>query len=388
MKIYRVGGVVRDRLLGRTSKDCDYVVVGSTPEEMLRLGYKQVGADFPVFLHPQSHEEYALARTERKQGSGYKGFIVHAAPDVTLEDDLRRRDLTINAMAETAEGEVIDPFDGREDLSNRLLRHVSPAFVEDPLRVLRVARFAARFDFTVVDETMALMRAMAHSGELDSLTPERVFTETRRALGEPYPARFFQVLCECDALAVLFPEIDGLFGKGILLENAETDAGLHTLHSLCHAAALGVDEMQRYALLLLHTGAGDRDVNAAQAFCRRWRAPNDWRDLSVLCIRHRTVCDRALSASPEELLVLLQGLDGFRRGERAESVFAVCELNWQAGHPAETAAYPQRALLQQVLRAAAAQTIADLAAQGHTGPQLAESIRERRLAAIAGVLRR
>src|SRR3990167_4743881 len=253
MKIYLVGGAVRDKLLGLPLQDRDYVVVGATPEEMAAQGYQPVGADFPVFLHPRTKEEYALARTERKQGHGYKGFTVYSAPDVTLEDDLRRRDLTINAMAEDEQGKLVDPYGGAADLKAGVLRHVSDAFVEDPLRVLRVARFAARFSgrgFRVADETLALMRQMTQSGELNHLVPERVWQEVERALGEPAPTGFFAVLRECGALAVLFPELEALFGVPQPAEHhPEIDTGVHTLLLLEAAARLTPDARARFAAL-------------------------------------------------------------------------------------------------------------------------------------------
>src|SRR3990172_4033006 len=249
MKIYKVGGVVRDRLLGLTVKDCDWVVVGATPEQMESLGYKPVGKDFPVFLHPETREEYALARTERKAGRGYKGFVVRAAPEVTLEDDLRRRDLTINAMAEDTDGTIIDPFHGREDLEAGVLRHVSPAFVEDPLRVLRVARFAARLGFTIAEETMILMREIAASGELASLVAERIWAETEIALGEQYPTRFLLVLRACHALQALFPEIDQLFGIPQPEKyHPEIDTGIHTIMCLNQASRLTEDTQIRFTV--------------------------------------------------------------------------------------------------------------------------------------------
>ncbi|MDH3948278.1 MAG: multifunctional CCA addition/repair protein, partial [Gammaproteobacteria bacterium] len=260
MQIYKVGGCVRDELLGLPVKDRDWVVVGTTPQEMLDAGYKPVGKDFPVFLHPETHEEYALARTERKTAPGYTGFAFHAAADVTLEEDLLRRDLTINAMAETPAGELIDPYHGRDDLQHRLLRHVSPAFVEDPVRILRVARFAARlaeFDFQVAEETMRLMREMVSNGEVDALVPERVWQETVRALSEAVPTRFFEVLRECGALAKLFPELEQLYGVPQPPEHhPEIDTGVHTMMVLQQAARLSNDPAVRFAALVHDLGKG------------------------------------------------------------------------------------------------------------------------------------
>jgi len=255
MQIYLVGGAVRDKLLGRAVKDRDHVVVGATPEQLEAQGFKLIGADFPVFLHPDTKEEYALARTERKSGRGYKGFTVYSGPDVTLEQDLARRDLTINAMAESPLGELIDPFGGARDLTRRVLRHVSAAFAEDPLRVLRVARFAARFDFSVADETLELMRALVEAGEMETLVAERVWQEWERALGEDHPARFFEVLRRCGALARLFPEIEALFGVPQPPEHhPEIDTGVHTLMVLTQAARLSSDTRVRFAALLHDLG--------------------------------------------------------------------------------------------------------------------------------------
>jgi len=300
MEIYLVGGAVRDKLLGLEVKDCDYVVVGATPEQMVAQGFKPVGADFPVFLHPQTKQEYALARTERKSGRGYKGFKVYAAPDVTLEDDLRRRDLTINAMAQTADGALIDPFNGADDLRKGILRHVSPAFTEDPVRVLRVARFAARYadrDFHVADTTLALMRQMVESGEVDHLVAERVWAETERALTEQQPTRFFQVLRECGALARVFPEIDALFGVPQPPQyHPEVDSGLHTMLVLAQATRLSADARVRFAALVHDLGKGstppaewpkhlrheERGVELVTELCRRLRVPNEYRELAVV----------------------------------------------------------------------------------------------------------
>ena len=289
MKIYQVGGAVRDKLLGKPVKDRDWVVVGATPEEMDALGYQPVGKDFPVFLHPETYEEYALARTERKTGPGYKGFAVHYAPDVTLEDDLARRDLTINAMAEDSDGRLIDPFGGRTDLENKILRHVSPAFIEDPLRVLRVARFATRLDFQIADETLALMRQIVESGELDHLVAERVWSELERALGEARPVRFFEVLRDCGALETLFPDIERLFGVPQPPEHhPEVDTGVHTMLVLEQAARLSDDRQIRFAVLThdlgkgttppaewpKHTGHEERSAELIRLLCKRYRIPN------------------------------------------------------------------------------------------------------------------
>ncbi|ACY57472.1 tRNA nucleotidyltransferase [Yersinia pestis D106004] len=300
MNIYLVGGAVRDSLLNLPVTEQDWVVVGATPEQLLKLGYQQVGKDFPVFLHPVSHEEYALARTERKSGQGYTGFTCYAAPDVTLEDDLLRRDLTVNAIARSADGEFIDPYHGKQDLENRVLRHVSDAFGEDPLRVLRVARFAARFaylGFTIAPETMSLMSNMAQSGELSALTPERVWKETEKALKTQSPHVYFQVLRDCGALAVLFPEIERLFGVPAPEKwHPEIDTGIHTLMTLAIAAQLSPEVDIRFAALCHdlgkgltpkehwphHHGHGPAGVKLVEQLCQRLRIPNPVRDLAKL----------------------------------------------------------------------------------------------------------
>lgn len=404
MKIYRVGGSVRDRLLGLPHADSDWVVVGGTPEEMVALGYTPVGKDFPVFLHPQSREEYALARTERKSGRGYKGFQVHASPDVTLEEDLRRRDLTINAMAQDEDGTLIDPFGGRGDLETRMLRHVSPAFVEDPLRILRVARFAARLaplGFTVAPATLALMKDMAMAGELHDLAAERVWTETARALGEQRPWVYFQVLRDCAALARLFPEIDALFGVPQRADyHPEVDTGVHTLMVLEQAAKLSTDLRVRFAALThdlgkgttppaewpRHVGHEHRSVDLVKAFCKRWRVPNDCRDLAVLVARHHGVCHRAEELRPRTVLELLSHLDAFRRPERVNLFLLACEADARGRLGREQAPYPQADLIRTAYVAAREVPIAPLQASGLTGPKLGEALARARTRAIASAL--
>ncbi len=297
MKAYAVGGAVRDELLGLPVKDRDYVVVGATPEEMVRLGYKPVGKDFPVFLHPRTHEEYALARTERKSGRGYKGFTVHAAPDVTLEDDLRRRDLTINAIARAEDGTLIDPFGGEKDLRAGILRHVSEAFAEDPVRILRVARFAARFDFAVSPETLLLMKNMVASGEADALVPERVWQELAKGLSEPKPRRMFEVLEACGLRARLLPEIKNT--------------------TVSFSGSLPV----RFALL-----AWPLEESAVTALCERLRAPNDVRELALAASRNREALLAAARATPQALLELLKRADAFRRPERFAELLEAARL--------------------------------------------------------------
>ncbi|HET9044263.1 MAG TPA: multifunctional CCA tRNA nucleotidyl transferase/2'3'-cyclic phosphodiesterase/2'nucleotidase/phosphatase [Burkholderiales bacterium] len=360
MKIYQVGGAVRDELLGLPVKDRDYVVVGATPEEMVRLGFKPVGKDFPVFLHPVTREEHALARTERKSGPGYKGFTVHAAPDVTLEEDLARRDLTINAIAKDEHGNVIDPFGGSRDLQLRVLRHVSPAFSEDPVRILRVARFGARFGFDVAPETMALMRAMAANGEVDALVSERVWQEFAKGLMEAAPRRMIEVLAECGALARVLPEWSAL------------DAA-HALGAIDAAVARGADLSVRYAALF---AGGAEDV--AERASARLRAPGECRDLAVLAARTRTTIERAAALDAAALVDLLQHVDAFRRPERFESLLAVHECHAVAAGRADPTG-PAR-----LRRAAAAARTLDAGAIARAHPDdIASAIRAARIEAVA-----
>jgi tRNA nucleotidyltransferase (CCA-adding enzyme) len=350
VKAYVVGGAVRDELLGLPLKDRDYVVVGATPEEMVREGYRPVGKDFPVFLHPGTQEEYALARTERKSGRGYKGFTVHAAPDVTLEDDLRRRDLTINAMARDPEtGALVDPFGGGIDLKNEILRHVSEAFAEDPVRILRVARFAARFGFKVHEKTMQLMRDMVASGETDHLVPERIWQEFSKGLAERHPERMFDVLEACGFLKKFFPEVT--IKKESLQKAAEAKALLSV----------------RFALL-----AWPLKEAEVEALCERLRAPNEVRELALLACRNRERLRGARSASPAALLELLKAADAFRRPERFAELLKVAQL----------AEGLETARVERVLRAASAVDAGAIAKQGRGG-EIAALIDEARVKAIA-----
>jgi tRNA nucleotidyltransferase (CCA-adding enzyme) len=328
LEIYEVGGAVRDSLLGRPVADRDWVVTGATAEDMLALGYRQVGRDFPVFLHPETHEEYALARLERKQSAGYRGFSFDTSRAVTLEQDLARRDVTVNAMARDSTGRLIDPYGGQADLAAGLLRHITPAFAEDPLRVLRVARFAARFAYTVHPQTLALMQTLAESGELDTLTPERVWRELERALSEPHPAHFFSVLRACGALAVLFPEIEGLFALPPPMDAAdEANAGMALLSVLDRAAAQSAAVEVRFALLMLPTAAlASPPEAAAEALSQRLRVPVAMRELAVLAVRHRAKIAAACELDPPALMQLLLALDALRRPERLRDVLAVCAL--------------------------------------------------------------
>lgn len=405
MDIYLVGGAVRDKLLGVPVKERDWVVVGATPEDMVRLGYRPVGKDFPVFLHPETHEEYALARTERKTAPGYKGFVVHASPDVTLEEDLKRRDLTINAMAEAPDGTLIDPFNGREDLDQGLLKHVSKAFVEDPVRILRVARFAARFakwGFKVAHGTHALMKQMVAAGEVDHLVPERVWAETEKALGEDRPSRFFEVLHRCGALAVVFPELDRLFGVPQPAHaHPEIDTGMHCLMVLEQAARLSPDPRVRFAALVhdlgkgttpgaelpQHIGHEQRGVELIEALCRRLRIPNDYRELAVKVARYHGHCHRALELRPGTLLETLTGLDAFRRPEILEDFLLACEADSRGrgpdGKPANDRPYAQADVFRTAFTAARAVDAGALAGQGLQGAALGERLRELRCNAIA-----
>lgn len=400
MKIYQVGGVVRDQLLGHPVKDRDWVVVGATPEEMRRRGYLQVGKDFPVFLHPETKEEYALARTERKTAPGYRGFVFRASPDVALVDDLRRRDLTINAMALDGDGKLIDPFGGREDLRRGLLRHVSPAFVEDPVRLLRVARFSAQLGFEVADETRALLKTLVANGEVDALVPERVWGELERALAARRPTRFFVVLRECGALARLFPEIDALFGvPQSARSHPEVDTGAHVMMVLDQAVRLSLDPQVRFAALTHDLGKGttppeawpdhkdheERGIALVKALCQRFRAPRDFRDLAVVTARYHGDCHRALDLEPGELLGLLTHVDALRRAERFERFLLACEADSRGRAGYEDAPYPQAALCRAARRAAAGVDISALRAQKLKSEAMAKAVRELRLAAVAGV---
>jgi len=355
-----------------------------------------VGSDFPVFLHPETKEEYALARTERKSGRGYKGFTVYAGPEVTLDDDLRRRDLTINAMAEDTSGRVIDPFGGAEDLRQGVLRHVSEAFAEDPLRVLRVARFAARFGFTVAHETLDLMRALVNSGEMEELVAERVWSECERALGESRPARFFEVLRECGALKRLVPEVDALFGVPQPPEHhPEIDTGVHTLMVLTQAARLSTDARVRFAALTHDLGKGTtpaeewpkhygheaRSVELARELCRRLKVPNDYRDLAQQVARYHGHCHKFAELRDTTVLETLEAIDAFRRPERVAQFVLACEADYRGRTGYEERPYPQGGMLRAAFSAARGIDTAGIAA-GKSGPEIGEAIRRARLAAI------
>jgi tRNA nucleotidyltransferase (CCA-adding enzyme) len=402
MDSYIVGGAVRDRLLGLPVRDRDWVVVGATPEAMRALGYVAVGADFPVFLHPQSKEEYALARTERKTAPGYRGFSFHAAPDVTLEEDLRRRDLTINAIAEAADGSLIDPWGGARDLEARLLRHVSPAFAEDPVRILRLARFAARFaSFRVAPETEALMRAMVENGEVDALVPERVWREVSRGLMESHPSRMFEVLRRCGALDRVLPEVARLFGVPQRADHhPEVDTGVHLMMVLELAARLETSLPIRYAclghdlgkgttptnVLPRHIGHEQRSVELVRRVSERLRVDNACRALAELMAREHGNVHRSDTLGAEALLRLLERCDALRRPDRFAELLLACECDARGRLGREDEAYPQRARLLDALRRVqevdAAAVAAEAAARGLTGPAVGRAIHAARAQAL------
>jgi tRNA nucleotidyltransferase (CCA-adding enzyme) len=401
MKILLVGGAVRDRLLGLPVRERDWVVVGAGPQDMIDRGFRPVGRDFPVFLHPQTQEEYALARTERKTAPGYTGFVTRAEPGITLEEDLARRDLTINAIAEDpASGRLIDPWGGLEDLEARRLRHVSPAFVEDPLRVLRVARFAARFaplGFEVVGETVDLMRRIVADGELAALSPERVWQETRRALETDAPRRYFEVLHECGALTQVFPEIEALHGvPQPATWHPEIDTGLHTMMVLDQATRLSNDATVRFAALMHDLGKGTtppeqwprhagheiRGQRLIDALCDRLRIPNEYRELAGLVARYHGVVHRISEVRDTTLLDLLEHLDAFRRPDRFGRFLLACEADMRGRKGFEMRAYPQARELERARAAAAAVKLSPESMAGLDGPRIADRYRQARLAAI------
>ena len=402
MRIYLVGGAVRDQLLGRPEGDRDHVVTGARPDDLLALGYKPVGKDFPVFLHPRSGEEYALARTERKHGRGYHGFLFQADPSVTLEQDLARRDLTINAIAQDEHGTLIDPYGGARDIAARVLRHVSPAFAEYPVRLLRVARFAARFaplGFRVADETMALLRQMVAEGEVDHLVPERVWAETRKALAEPQPSAFLRVLREAGALRVLFPELDALYGVPQRAEfHPEIDTGVHLEMVLDAAAAIAPgDDLVGFCALTHDLGKAltpldelprhvmheQRGVAPLRALAARLKVPTEHAALAELVCREHLNAHRALELKPATVLKLLAALDALRRPERLETFLAAClaDKRGRLGHEHDD--YPPAAYLRQARAAAAAVTAASFVAQGLAGPAIGAAMGRARVAAIA-----
>jgi tRNA nucleotidyltransferase (CCA-adding enzyme) len=400
MDIYLVGGAVRDEILGYPYSERDWVVVGASAAEMKLAGYQQVGKDFPVFLHPETKEEYALARTERKTAPGYKGFEVHASPDVTLEQDLERRDLTINAIAKDLDGKLIDPFNGQADIERRLLRHVSSAFSEDPVRILRVARFAARYHhlgFTVADDTMALMVGMVTAGEVDALVPERVWQEMEKALGEQTPTAFIETLRECGALKRILPELDHLWGIPQPEEHhPEIDTGLHAMLVLQQACKLSPDADTRFAALLHDLGKGttpehdwpqhiDHEARGADIVldvCKRLKAPNDFRDLAERTARFHLHYHRALELKPSTVVRTLAQLDAWRKPERFEKFLLACEADARGRPGYENRDFPQGRFFRQALEASRDIDIAALREKGYENQQLADKINEQRITAV------
>lgn len=401
MKRYAVGGAVRDELLGLAVKERDWVVVGATPEAMVAQGYRPVGKDFPVFLHPQTREEHALARTERKSGRGYHGFTFHTGPEVTLEDDLRRRDLTVNAIARGEDGTLVDPYGGRRDLEARVLRHVSPAFAEDPVRILRLARFHARFaplGFRVAEETLALMRGMVEAGEADHLVPERVWQETERALMLDAPSVFFRTLRDCGALARVMPELDALFGVPQRADyHPEVDTGVHVLLCVDVAARLDFALPVRVSALLHDLGKAltpksewpshrqheARGVPLVERFCERLRVPAECRELAVIQTREHLIIHLAQELRPGTLLELLERVDLFRRPERFERLLeaCLCDARGRTGH--EQDPYPQVAYLREAARVASGASAREVVREGLSGEAIGAALRELRRERLA-----
>ena len=406
MRVYEVGGAVRDALLGLAVKERDWVVVGASPAELTAQGFRRVGKDFPVFLHPRTGEEYALARTERKTAPGYTGFEFDAAPTVTLEQDLLRRDLTINAIARSADGEIVDPWSGRADLAARVLRHDSPAFREDPLRVLRVARFAARFaplNFTIAAPTLELMKEIVAAGEMEALRPERVWQETVKALGTERPDVYFEVLRSCHALQRVFPEVDALFGVPQPEQwHPEIDTGVHTLMALRMATQLSSSEAMRFAvlthdlgkattpseLLPRHHGHEHRSELLLAKLCMRLPVPNRFRDLALLVARHHTTVHRAAELKPQTVLSLVMAADGLRQPDRFEEFLLACEADARGRKGLEDRAYRQAERLRAALRAARNVDARKIKTErGLDGEALGKALHDERLAAVAAMLR-
>jgi len=401
VKIYLVGGAVRDKLLGLPVKERDWVVVGETPEALEARGFKRVGKEFPVFLHPRTHEEYALARTERKVAPGHRGFEVHASPAVTLEEDLKRRDLTINAMAMDEEGRLIDPYGGRKDLELRLLRHVSPAFAEDPLRILRVARFAARYahlGFEVAEETRLLMRQMVEAGEIDVLTPERVWQELIKALGEKTPVEFFRVLRECGANERLFPEIEGLFGVPQPAKwHPEIDTSVHTMMVLTQAARLSDETVVRFAALTHdlgkaltppgmwpgHRGHESRGLQPLAELCQRLKAPRIYHRLAEKVMLYHGHCHRVLELRPATIVEVLHALDVLHETMDFEAFLLACMADYRGRKGWENKPYPQIEWWRRLRRATLGVEVQALMARGLEGRKLGEALKRARVRAVA-----
>ncbi|CAM2867303.1 multifunctional CCA addition/repair protein [Vibrio ordalii] len=403
MQVYLVGGAVRDQLLHIDIYDKDWVVVGSSPEQMLATGFTPVGKDFPVFLHPKTKQEYALARTERKTGAGYTGFACYYAPDVTLEEDLARRDLTINAIAQDNAGKLIDPYGGQRDLRNRLLRHVSDAFIEDPLRVLRVARFAAKFahlGFTIADETMALMKQITQSGELQHLTAERVWQEWQKSLATQHPEIFISALRQCGALKVVLPELDRLFGVPQPEKwHPEIDTGVHTLMVAAQAAKLSSSIAVRFAAQVHDLGKGvtpknewpshkmhcHTGVNIIKALCERVRIPNECKELALLVCEQHSNIHRAAELKPSTKLKILDKLDAWRKPERLLDVLLCCQADHAGRLGCEETPYPQRDIFLEAYQAALSVDVQQVIRDGFQGKAIKEELDKRRIAAISTV---
>ncbi|TAN70464.1 MAG: multifunctional CCA addition/repair protein [Methylobacter sp.] len=401
MEIYLVGGAVRDKLLGLPVKERDWVVLGETPEAMVQQGFRPVGKDFPVFLHPQSHEEYALARTERKTAPGYKGFTIHASPDVSLEQDLIRRDLTINAMAMTQEGQLIDPYGGQLDLEKRMFRHISPAFAEDPVRILRVARFAARYThlgFTLAEETRTLMQSMVTAGEADHLVPERVWAELCKALGEKSPSAFFYTLKDCAALDKIFPEISCLFGVPQPEKyHPEIDTGIHTLLCLEQAALLSTSPEVRFAALVHDLGKGvspkahwphhhgheSHGLPILEQMCSRLRVPNSFKVLALQVMQYHTRCHRAFELRASTLTDMLAALGAYKQTNRLPEFLLACEADAKGRTGLENTSYPQAELLSGAAKAAGAVDTSSILNGALKGSHIGEAIRRLRIKAVS-----
>ncbi len=403
LKVYCVGGAVRDKLLGLPVQDHDWVVVGSTPEQMVQRGFKPVGSDFPVFLHPDTHEEYALARTERKVAQGYKGFTVYATPEVTLEQDLLRRDFTINAIAQDAEGNLIDPYGGQDDLKAGVLRHVSAAFAEDPVRILRAARFVARFGFSIAPETLQLMRRMVDNGEVDALVAERVWQELARGLMEKHPSSFFTMLRECGALKKILPELDAMFGVAqTAIYHPEIDCGIHAMLVLDDTAQHGYALEVRFAalghdfgkgntpadILPRHIGHEMRSVDLLKIVCERLRVPGECRDLALLVARYHGNIHRAKELRADTIIKLFDSCDLWRKPERFPLILQACESDARGRSGHENDAYPQTAYLLSCAQAAQAVNAGDIARACTDKNLIADKVREARIAAVEQFIKR
>ncbi|MGI1680162.1 MAG: multifunctional CCA addition/repair protein [Cellvibrionaceae bacterium] len=400
MNIYLVGGAVRDEILGHPFHEKDWVVVGASPTQMLEDGFKSVGKDFPVFLHPETQEEYALARTERKTSGGYTGFAFHAAPNVTLEEDLIRRDLTINAIAKDADGNIIDPYHGQADIKSRTLRHVSNSFCEDPVRILRTARFAARYHhlgFSIADETLTLMKTMVANGEVDFLVAERVWKEMSRALAEKNPDVFIEVLRECGALARLMPEINNLFGVPQRPEyHPEIDCGIHSLMVLQQSVLLSEKSEVRFASLIhdlgkattpadvlpQHIGHELRSIDLVKQLCERLAIPNEFRDLGLMAAQYHTHCHRAKELTPKKILETLNALDAFRRPDRFADFLLCCEADAKGRTGFENREYPQSDYFQKALDICQTITAAQVDKSKHQGKAIGDEIHRLRVSAL------